>query len=234
MWILVWTFYIWNLLNRIPTLSSLAKNYTEMEHDKIRGACTLWVADYNVYVSLIFAEILTQGWRVEKVQAVLQVCLKPDQNTDHPVYIHVSLDMAQDIKELQFGYRGDKDYASCHRGISSFAVVSASAETASAHRRAQDRLSRVSHLTSADVRDLVTSPGLCQTTYDAYHRGYCAHCLEVVAIWHTLPGSCGLYSVMPETSSQSRLLVMNSQNQCYCQQGCGCIRIGHNPEMKFI
>ena len=118
--------------------------------------------------------------------------------------------MAQDIKELRFGYGGDKDYASCHRGISPFAVVPVSAETASAHRRAQDRLSRVSHLTSADARDLETSPGLCPTTYDALLRvllayitflkllfgGYCAHCLEVVAIRRTLSRKVNEYSSM--------------------------------------
>jgi hypothetical protein len=186
------------------------KNYTAMEHDKIRGACTLSAADYDVYVPPIFAEILTEGRTVERVQAVLQVRLKPDQNADHPVYIHVSRDMAQDVKELRFGYGGDKDYASCHRGISPFAVVPVSAEAASMHRRAQDRLSRVSHLTSADAREMETSPGLCPTTYDALLRvllcyitflkllcgGYCAHYLEVVAIRRTLSRKVNEYSSM--------------------------------------
>jgi hypothetical protein len=186
-----------------------AKNYTAMEHDKIRGACSLSVADYDTQVPPIFAEILTEGRTVERVQAVLQVRLKPD-TSEHPVYIHVSRDMAQDLKELRFGYGGDKDYASCHRGISPFAVVPVSAESATSQRRAQDRLSRVSHLTSADARELETSPGVCPTTYDALLRvllaymtflkllfgGYCAHYLEVAAIRRTLCRKVNEYSTM--------------------------------------
>jgi hypothetical protein len=151
----------------------LAKNYTAMEHNKIRGACTLSLANYDVYVPPKFVtEILSEGQTVKRIQAILQDCLnKLDQNTDHLVYIHLTRDTAaQDIKEVLFRYGGDNDYTSCH------------------HR---GRLSRVSHLTSADTRDLETSPGLCSTIYDALLRvllayitflkllfgGYCAHCL---------------------------------------------------------
>eukprot|EP00978_Attheya_sp_CCMP212_P041061 scaffold230803_cov42-Attheya_sp.AAC.1 len=80
-------------------------------------------------------------------------------NSDHPVSIFVSRDLAMDIKELRFGYHGGgKDYESCHRGISPFAVVPVSAEPASARRRAQDRMSGVSHLTSSDAQAMETSP----------------------------------------------------------------------------
>jgi hypothetical protein len=86
--------------------ASAVKNYTAMEHDKIRGACTLRAADYPVFVPPIFAEILTEGRTSERVQAVLQVRLKPDMNSDHPVSIFVSRDLAKDIKDLRFGYGG--------------------------------------------------------------------------------------------------------------------------------
>ena len=190
--------------------ASTVKNYTAMEHDKIRGACTLTAADYPVYVPTIFAEILTEGRTTERVQSVLQVRLKPDMNSDHPVSIFVSRDLAMDIKELRFGYGGGKDYESCHRGISPFAVVPVSAESASARRRAQDRMSRVSHLTSSDAQAMETSPGSCPTTYDALQRvllayqtflkiifgGYCAHYIEVVAIRKTLSRKVDDYSTM--------------------------------------
>eukprot|EP00978_Attheya_sp_CCMP212_P001599 scaffold3275_cov62-Attheya_sp.AAC.1 len=193
-----------------PAASSI-KNYTAMEHDKIRGACTLKAADYAAFAPPIFAEILTEGRTSERVQSVLQVCLKPDMDSDYPVSIYVFRDLAKDIKEdLRFGYGGDKDYESCHRGISPFAVVPVSAAAASARRRAQDRLSRVSHLTSADAQDLETSPGSCPTTHDALQRvlltyqtflkvifgPYCAHLLEVIAIRKTLSRRVDEYATM--------------------------------------
>jgi len=181
-------------------LQNAVKNYTIMEHDKIRGACTLKVAEYDVYVPPIFAEFLSEGRTTERVQSVLQVRLKPDVNSDHPVSIYVSRDMAKDIKDLRFGYGGAKDYESCHRGVSPFAVVPVSAEAASFRRRAQERASRVSLMTSEDAREMETSPGVCPTTYDALQRvllayqtflriifgGYCDHYLEVVRIRRTL------------------------------------------------
>eukprot|EP00978_Attheya_sp_CCMP212_P042714 scaffold265129_cov52-Attheya_sp.AAC.2 len=69
-------------------LQNAVKNYTTMEHDKIRGACTLKVAEYDVYVPAIFAEFLSEGRTTERVKAVLQVRLKPDVDSDHPVSIY--------------------------------------------------------------------------------------------------------------------------------------------------
>jgi hypothetical protein len=100
-----------------PPAPTAVKNYMALEHDKIRGACSLSVAEYAVGAPSIFAEILTEGRTTEKVQAVLQIRLKPDPESDHPVAIYVSREMAKDMKELNFGYGGDKDYESCHRKI---------------------------------------------------------------------------------------------------------------------
>jgi hypothetical protein len=186
------------------------KNYTALEHDKIRGACSLSVAEYAVGAPSIFAEILTEGRTTEKVQAVLQVRLKPDPESDHPVAIYVSREMAKDMKELNFGYGGDKDYESCHRGISPFAVIPVSAASASARRRAQQRLSQVSFMTSADARELETAPSSCPTTYDALQRvllayttflktifkGGCLHFIEVLAIRRVLSRKVNEYAGM--------------------------------------
>jgi hypothetical protein len=193
-----------------PPAPAAVKNYTALEHDKIRGACSLSVAEYAVGAPSIFAEILTEGRTTEKVQAVLQVRLKPDPDSDHPVAIYVSREMAKDIKELNFGYGGDKDYESCHRGISPFAVIPVSAASASARRRAQQRLSQVSFMTSADARELETSPSSCPTTYDALQRvllayttflrkiftGDCRHFIEVLAIRRVLSRKVNEYASM--------------------------------------
>jgi hypothetical protein len=190
--------------------ASAVRNYTAMEHDKIRGACSLKAAGYAAFPPPIFAEFLTEGRTTEKVQSVLQVRLKPDMDSDYPVSIYVSRDLAKDIKDLCFGYGGDKEYESCHRGISPFAVVPVSATAASERRRAQERLSRVSHMTSADAKELETSPGSCPTTYDALQRvlltyqtflkiifgPFCAHLIEVTAIRKTLSKRVDEYASM--------------------------------------
>jgi hypothetical protein len=85
------------------------------------------------------------------------------------VSIFVSRDMAKDIKDLNFGYGGDKDYESCHRGISPFAVIPVSAATAFAKRQAQQRYNQVSHITSADAMAMETSPSSCPTTIGCYY-----------------------------------------------------------------
>jgi hypothetical protein len=196
-----------------PPAPSTVKNYTALEHDKIRGACSMSVVEYNIGVPSIFAEILTEGRTTEKVQAVLQVRFQPDLNSDHPVSIFVSRDMAKDIKELNFGYGGDKDYESCHRGISPFAVIPVSAATAFAKRRAQQRYNQVSHITSADAMAMESSPSQCPTTYDALQRVLlcyivflrklfrenCAHYLEVLAIRRVLSRKVNEYSTMGPT-----------------------------------
>jgi uncharacterized membrane protein YgcG len=181
-----------------------------MEHDKIRAACTLKIAEYDVYVPQIFAEFLTEGRMTERVQAVLEARLKPEVDCDHLVSMYVSRDMAKDIKELRFGYGGDKDYKSCHRGISPFAVVPVSAEAAWSKRMAQLRESRISLITSKDARDMETSPGSCPTSYDGIQRvlmayttflkklfgEYCDHYLEVVRIRRTLSRKVATYANM--------------------------------------
>jgi hypothetical protein len=186
------------------------KNYTPMEHDKIRGACTLTLAEYDVYVPAIFEEFLSEGRTTERVQSVLQVRLKPDHDADHPVTIYVSRDMAKDMKELRFGYGGDKSYETCHRGISPFAVVPVSAESASAKRKVQAMYSRVSLITSEDAREMETSPGLCPTNYDGLQRvlmsyttflklvlgGYCEHYIEVLRIRRTLSRKVAVFATM--------------------------------------
>jgi hypothetical protein len=51
-----------------PPAPSTVNNYTALEHDKIRGACSMSVVEYNIGVPSIFAEILTEGRTTEKVQ----------------------------------------------------------------------------------------------------------------------------------------------------------------------
>lgn len=52
----------------------------------------------------------------------------------------VSQDLVKGVKHLRFGFGNDCSYEMCYRGISPFAVVSATTEQASHRHRQLDRL----------------------------------------------------------------------------------------------
>eukprot|EP00978_Attheya_sp_CCMP212_P025203 scaffold80708_cov51-Attheya_sp.AAC.2 len=62
--------------------------------------------------------------------------------------------MASDFKALNFGLGGDTSYATCHRGISPFAVAAVSQENASYQRRMQERTRWSTHLSLDDAASL--------------------------------------------------------------------------------
>jgi hypothetical protein len=137
---------------------------------------------------------------MNKIDNVLNLYLAPDPEDDDPVDIFVTADMVRDLKDLRLGYNGDTSYATCHRGISPFAVSFVDQEEASRRKRARERASRVTFLTSADVMGLESYPDTCPTQYDpmmrlllAYRKFLkvlsgtrCEHYVEVVAIRRVL------------------------------------------------
>jgi hypothetical protein len=97
------------------------------------------------------------------VDSLLHQCLAPDYD-EVPVHIFVTQDMVCDLKDLRFGWNQDFSFATCHHGISPFAVVAVSQETASHQKRVQEQVQRATLLTRDKVESLETSPGLCPTT----------------------------------------------------------------------
>jgi hypothetical protein len=149
-----------------------SKNFSELEHLKIRSASGLTVAQYEqaVFVPELFTMMLTEGRTTTNVTEILRRVLTPDEQDDHPVSIFVARDMASDLKALNFGFGGDTSYATCHRGISPFAVAAVSQESASYQRRMQERTRRSTHLSLEDAASLESSPGACPTSYDGLIR----------------------------------------------------------------
>ena len=148
------------------------RNYSEMEHDRIRSACSLTCAQYEQagLVPNIYIKMLTEGRTTSKVAKVLHEALRPTDDEDTPVNIFVSADLAKDIKELNLGYGNDKSFDSCHRGISPFGVLAVSQETASFRRRAAERAQHAMMLSMEDVTSMESGPGPCPTTYDGLLR----------------------------------------------------------------
>lgn len=163
--------------------SADARVYSSMEHDRIRAACSLSEAEYAVMCPPVYATILLEGRTMNKIDGVLNQYLKPDYDDDDPVDIFVTSDMVRDMKDLRFGYQGDTSYATCHRGLTIFAVVSVDQEEVSARKRARERAAKVTFLTSADVMSMESAPDTCPTTYEpmmrllsAYKKYLVVHC----------------------------------------------------------
>eukprot|EP00978_Attheya_sp_CCMP212_P037528 scaffold177948_cov71-Attheya_sp.AAC.1 len=149
-----------------------SKNFSELEHLKIRSALGLTVAQYEqaLFVPDLFTMMLTERRTTMNMTEILRRVLTPDEHDDHPLcpYLWWPRDMVSDLKALNFGFGGDMSYATCHQGNSPFTVAAVSQESTSYQRRIQERTKRSTHLSlNADAASLEeSSPGACPTSYD--------------------------------------------------------------------
>jgi hypothetical protein len=96
--------------------------------------------------------MLTEGCKtISHVCSLLEDILRPqgDMSALSTVVVHVTDDLARDVKELNFGYQNDRTYETCHRGLSPFTVVNVSMSIMSSRSRKADRLKRATFLTPA-------------------------------------------------------------------------------------
>jgi hypothetical protein len=110
--------------------------------------------------------MLEEGRTTARVKALLGDIFQPDDIYSlSAVHIHVTADLAKDVKELNFGYDNDLTYDNCHRGLSPFAMIGVSMATASKRRRHEDRFTRTSTLTLAEVASAETTPDAIPSEY---------------------------------------------------------------------
>jgi hypothetical protein len=110
--------------------------------------------------------MLEEGRTTARVKALLGDVFQPDDIYSlAAVHIHVTADLAKDVKELNFGYNHDLTYDNCHRGLSPFAMIGVSMATASKRRRHKDRFSPTSTLMLAEVASSETTPNAIPSEY---------------------------------------------------------------------
>ena len=112
--------------------------------------------------------MLTEGRKtVGRVRALLEDILRPhdDFSALTTVVVHVTDDLAKDVKENNNGYRNDRTYDTCHRGLSPFTVVNVSMSTMSSRSRKADQLKQAAFLTPADVAGGDSFPDPIPTRY---------------------------------------------------------------------
>jgi hypothetical protein len=188
------------------------KTFTDLEHLLIRLACGLDPAAYDMIGRrpAIYAAMLTEGRTMSKLELVLQQYLSADPYDPDPVVVYASQELIKDVKDLRFGYNGDLSYASCHRGISPFAVLTVPMETQAKRRKVQERASRATFLSTMDVQTLEADPGICPSTYHGLRdllRKYmkflsvmfgddCQHLQEIKGIHRSLGVMVSTYEAM--------------------------------------
>jgi hypothetical protein len=151
-----------------PTAMSTSNEatFTPLETLQLLAACSLSAADFSEEPPQVYTAMLQEGRTKAAIERILARALTPDMDSEHPINVFVSQDLVNDVKVLRYGYSGDLSYASCHRGISPFAVAAVTAEQAASRRRKEDRLSRVTSPTAQDLEKAETSPSQIPTDYN--------------------------------------------------------------------
>jgi hypothetical protein len=99
--------------------TSCEKEYTTLETSKIQAACSLTDTQWLTDLPELYSRMLEEGRTTARVKALLEDIFQPDDLFSlSAVHIHVTADLAKDIKELNLGYNNDLTYDNCHRGIS--------------------------------------------------------------------------------------------------------------------
>jgi len=96
-----------------PYLQSASQGtlYSLLELGKIQPACSLEDAEFNTEKPNMYGRMLTKGRKtIARVRALLEDILRPqgDMSTLLTVVVHVTDNLARDVKELNFGYQNDR------------------------------------------------------------------------------------------------------------------------------
>ena len=213
-----------------------AKLYSPLEHDRIRTACGLEPANYDIGRPPIYGMILAEGRSMVKVEAVLQKSLAPAPDDWDPIRVYISQELVRDVKDLKFGWGNENTYDTCHRGMSPFAVIQVSMEQQTKRRKTQERADRATFLSTDDVRSLEAEPGCCPATYygmlnllKRYIRlltvlfgARCSHLLEVQGVYQALAEKVGVYEQMSgELIAETIWQVFLDARNCFSHMGPG-------------
>jgi hypothetical protein len=167
------------------------KEYLALETFKIKAACGLTDAQWELDLPELYPWMLKEGRKMARVKALLEdVFLLDNCFSLNAVHLGVMTDLAKDIKELNFGYSNNWSYDMSHCGLSPFAVIGVSMVTASKWRHYADRLSQTSNLNLAEV-------ALAKTLLDTLPMEYYGmiDLLEryVELLWHVAGERSGHY-----------------------------------------
>jgi hypothetical protein len=82
------------------TAPSASKQFSELEHSKIRAMASLTEVQYDTMRPPIYSMMLAEGRSMAKVDTILHQCLALEEDSEVPVHIFVTQDMVRDLKDL--------------------------------------------------------------------------------------------------------------------------------------
>ena len=94
----------WRCLGGVPYEGRETRVFSPLEHERIRLACGLDLANYDAGRPPIYAVFLAEGRSMVKVEAVLQKILAPTPDDWDPIRLYVSKELVCDMKDLKLGW----------------------------------------------------------------------------------------------------------------------------------
>jgi hypothetical protein len=178
------------------------EKFADHERMAILAACGLNPDQWD-QVPPIYDKITKDGRTKAAVRAAMEAEYRETTlSPEIPSSVFLSTQLVSDVKDVNFGWQQNQAYASCHRGVSPFAVPHTSIESHSALRDLEEDAERATTTTLADVRAARTGPPACPNGYYSFlqmlgayikllimmfgaHCGHLAHVLRIHQIFHS-------------------------------------------------
>jgi hypothetical protein len=123
-------------------------------------------AQWQIDLPELYPQMLEDGRATARVKALLGGVFQPNNIYSlSAVHIHMTADLAKDVKELNFRYNNDLTYDNCHCGLSPFAIIGVSTAMASKCRHHEDCFSHTSTPILAEVALSETVPDAIPSEY---------------------------------------------------------------------
>jgi hypothetical protein len=179
------------------------------DHEKmaILAACGLNPTQWDE-VPPIYDKICKDGRTKSAVRATMEQEYRETQlSPEIPSSVFLSTQLVSDVKDVNFGWQANQAYASCHRGISPFAVPHTSIESHAALRDLEEDAELATTTTLADVRASRTGPPACPSGYYSFLQmlgayikllimlfgAQCSHLAHVMRIHNIFHAGAAMY-----------------------------------------
>jgi hypothetical protein len=186
------------------------EKYAYHEKLSILAACGLHPGDWN-QVPPIYNKITQDGRTVSAVRVALEQEYRDTVLTSEiPSSVFFSTQLVSDVKDIKFGWQDSQAYASCHRGMSPFALPHTSIESHQALRDQEEDTALATSTTISDMRASRTGPPPCPTDYYGFLQSICSylkllmmlfgancdHLIQVSAIYFLVKERVAMFQLM--------------------------------------
>ena len=186
------------------------EKYAYHEKLSILAACGLHPDDWE-QAPPIYNKITQDGRTLSAVRVALeQEYRETVLASEFPSSVFFSTQLVSDVKDIKFGWQDSQAYASCHRGVSPFALPHTSIESHQALRALEEDAAMATSTTISDMRASRTGPPPCPTDYYGLLQLLCSyikllmmlfgancdHLIQVSAIYFLVKERVAMFQLM--------------------------------------